>query len=337
MLFGFAAAALAGFLLTAVPNWTSGERVRGPTLLLLITLWLAGRIAAWAPLSPASFAAVDLLFLPALATAIAPDLLRSDSRRNIIIPLLLAALTAINLAFHTEAAGMARVEAGWSARAAIDIFVLMIAIIGGRIVPAFTMSGMRSARRSVSIAHPLPVQAAAIGATALMLIADLWSAPPTLSGALAALAALAHLVRLGGWRGWTTLAVPLVAILHVGYLWLPIGFALRAVADLLDAAPASAAAHAFTAGAIGTMILAVMTRATRGHTGRPLVADGTTVAAYALVVGGALLRVAAAIAPGGWQGPATALAGLLWSGGFALFVVAYGSMLVLRRPDAGAG
>lgn len=336
MLFGFAGAAMGGFLLTAVPNWTGQGPVRGGALLLLVLAWLAGRTAMLlsGTLDPRLVAVADLLFFPLLAAFQAPAIVARSARRNLIFVLILAALLAANLGVHLEALGVAA-TARWGLHLGLNVFVLAVTLVGGRVVPAFTQGGLKAQGIPTAI-EPLPrLDAAAIFSVAAMMIAEAAGAPDFAVGALAGLAALTALARLLHWRGHQTLRWPLLWVLHLGMAWLVAGLALKAAAGFGFVSEV-AALHALGAGAIGTMILAVMTRATLGHTGRELVAAPGSWLAYLCVSAGALARVAAAFLPD-VQVPLTVAGGALWTAGFALFLWLYGGMLLGPRIDARSG
>lgn len=336
MLFGFAGAALGGFLLTAVPNWTGQGPIRGRTLLVLVLAWLAGRVAMMLSgvLDPRLVAAADLLFFPLLAVFQTPAIVVRSTRRNLIFVLILATLFVANLGIHLEALGVAD-AAAWGVRLGLNLFVLAVTLVGGRIVPAFTQGGLKAQGIPTAIA-PLPqLDAAAILSVAAMTVAEAAHAPKMAVGALAAAAALANLARLMRWRGLFTFRWSLLWVLHLGMAWLVAGLALKAAAGF-GLLPEVMALHALGAGAIGTMVLAVMTRATLGHTGRELTAVPGSAAAYIAVSTGALLRVVAPLMPGR-QIELTAAAGILWAAGFCIFLWLYGGMLVRPRPDGRAG
>lgn len=338
MVFGFGAAALAGFLLTAVPNWTATGPVRGARLASLFGLWLAGRIMAWlsGEAMALAFAAVDLAFLPALAAIVSPGIVKRNLRRNGAFVLMLAILTVANAATHAEALGAEWASARWGIDLGLGVLLVMISIIGGRIVPAFTIGGLRMAGQPVAIEPAPRLDLLAIGATAGFVIARAIGADEAFVGAVSAVAAAAHCARLARWHGWRSFGTPLVWILHLAYAWFVVGFALVAAEGLGAPVAASAGLHALGAGAVGTMILAVMSRASLGHTGRTLVADRVTVVAYCLVTAGAVLRVVAALLPD-LVDAATILAGGLWAGGFAVFTARYLPILVGPRLDGRAG
>lgn len=336
MVFGFAAAALGGFLLTAVPNWTGQGAIRGRALLLLSATWLAGRVAMWLSgvLPPALVAAADLAFLPMLAAFQAPAIVRRSARRNGVFVLILLALFAANLAIHLEAMGLAR-SAPWGIDLGLGVLVLAVTLIGGRIVPAFTQGGLKAQGIPTAIT-PLPrLDLLAILGVGAMVLAEAAGLAPAAIGALAGLAALAALARLLRWHGHRTWRWPLLWVLQLGMAWLAAGLALKSAAAFA-LLPSAMAQHALGAGTIGMMILAVMTRATLGHTGRELVAVPGSAFAYLSVALGALLRVIAPLVPD-QLATLTVAGGLLWSLGFVLFLILYGRMLVGPRADGRPG
>jgi uncharacterized protein involved in response to NO len=337
MLFGFAVAAIAGFLLTAVPNWTGRLPLQGGPLLGLVSLWLAGRLAVAlsAVLGAWAAAAIDLAFPTVLLFVAAREIVAGKNWGNLPILSAVVSLLVADGLMHAEALDLgAWAATGW--RLAISTAIFLIAMIGGRIVPSFTRNWL--AKRSGG-AMPVPfgqLDRLALGVTIVALAA--WTALPG-TGAAAALAAIAaalNAVRLYRWRGYRTLADPLVFVLHVGYAWVPLGLGLLALAQGTDLLPESAAVHGLTAGAIGTMTLAVMTRATRGHTGRELRADAGTTAVYVLVTISAAARVAASP----WSEAYDLLiwiAGAAWIAAFGTFLVLYGPMLSRPRIDGRPG
>ena len=332
MLFGFAGAVVAGFFLTAVPSWTGREPVRGPLLGALALVWLAGRIALWsaAVLPPALVAALDLAFVPFLAILVVRALAGGWSRRNAIFLPVFAALFAGNVLFHLDAAGFAPGLGARGLLLALDAVLFLLAVIGGRVVPAFTTNALRRAgEERLPVSRP-PVEIAALLSVALLAVADLTAPDGAATGAIAAAAALIHAVRLSGWRGHRTLAEPILWIIHLGYAWLVLGFALKALALLGDFLPATAAIHALTIGAIGSMTLGVMSRAALGHTGRELKVSPPIVAAYLLVSAAALARVAGPALLPAYEPQALAAAAILWIAAFGLFTVFY--FPILTRP-----
>ena len=331
MLFGFIMAAVGGFLLTAIPSWTNRAPVAGTPLAVLVTLWLLGRVAClFSAMIPGWLAPIaDLAFPVALEVVAARELFAVGNKRNypLLAPIIVLAIA--NLLMHLQALGFA-IPAGLGWRLGIAGVIVLISVIGGRIIPTFTRNWL--AEHGISRV-PAPVgrlDRVALGTLHAAMIGWTFFPDRVAVGALLLIAAALNLVRLAGWRGVATLSEPLLLILHVGYLWLVAGVALLGLSLITDAVPTAAAVHALTAGAMGTMILSVMTRATLGHTGRALHADATTITIYALVSASAALRVVAA-----WwidaQVDLLEVSGLTWVGAFALFVAKYGPMLLASR------
>ncbi|WP_029008860.1 NnrS family protein [Azospirillum halopraeferens] len=339
MLYGFVTAAIAGFLLTAVPNWTGTAALSGAPLGGLVALYLAGRMALLPGLGvpPAVAAVADLLFLPALAVALAGPLVRAGALRNTAFLGLLALLWIGNALFHLEWLGLAEDGVRLGRTLAIGTVVMMIAVVGGRIVPAFTRNAL--AQRGVAVdVSPRPwVERIALAATLLLIPAEMAAPGSTLAGAVALVAALAHGVRMGRWHGWRTGGQPLVWVLHAGYAWLPVGLALKAMHGLGLPVSESAGIHALTAGAFAVMILAVMTRASLGHSGRPLVVGAVIAWSYRLLLAGAVLRVLADVAPGSLYRPLLDGAGAAWLAAFALYLMVYAPILLSPRADGRSG
>lgn len=336
MLFGFAAAALAGFLLTAVPNWTEAGPVRGLRLALLAGFWLAAQILSLLPWA-ALFAAADIGFWLLLIVFIAPGILKRNAKRNGVFVVILSTLTGLNLLWHLSLHYDWQDTAMLSLQAALGLFLLAIGIIGGRIIPAFTIGGLLQSGHSVSIVPAPKLGLAANVALVLALIAKLAALPAPLQIGAYLLAAGLHGWRLLHWWRREVLQLPIIWSLHLGYLFLPLGLMLEA-AGAAGLVPGPTGIHALGSGAVGLMILAVMTRASLGHTGRRLASPPAATAAYILVAIGALLRVIAAAMPGLAFGHGLLVAsGLLWSAGFAAFLFGYARILVLPRVDGRPG
>ncbi|HET7409766.1 MAG TPA: NnrS family protein [Paracoccaceae bacterium] len=331
MLFGFIQAAIAGFLLTAVPNWTGRMPIQGWSLGALAALLVAGRVAvAFSGVTgPGLAAIVDLAFPVALAAALGREIIAGRNWRNLPMLGILGVLGIANGMTHLEAMGWASTGVT-GLRLGIAVVLLLIGLVGGRVIPSFTRNWLvkRGEKRLPAPAGRL--DQAAMAATAAALVA--WVCAPGWVGVapLMALAAVATAVRLARWRGLLTGAEPLVWVLHLGFAWLPVGYALMALAPVMGFAE-TAALHALTGGAMTTMIVAVATRATRGHTGRALVADRPTVVLYGLVTLAAAARVVAGIAAGATMQLLT-VAALAWTGAFVLFLVLYAPMLLRPRP-----
>lgn len=323
MIFGYLSAVIAGFLLTAIPNWTGRLPVAGQGLVLLTLLWLAGRVAmAVSPVWPDGAAVVDAAFLVVFAAIVWREIIAGRNVRNLPICIMVTLLALANIVHHSQT--LSGGDTSWSERAALGVIAVMIALVGGRIVPSFTRNWMSKRKDPNFPASFDTFDQAALGVTVAASAAWIVLPGHVVTGLLCGLAAAALLVRTARWRGWRTLAEPLVWILHVGYLWLPVWFALTALAILApDAIDPSSALHALTAGAIGTMTIAVMTRAILGHSGRPLAADRITALIYLAVVAGGVLRVLATSLPFDYLSTMT-LGGLFWTAGFALFVLSYG-------------
>jgi uncharacterized protein involved in response to NO len=331
MLFGFVMATIAGFLLTAIPNWTGRLPVRGLPLAILAGSWLLGRIAClFSAFCPAWLAtSADLLFPILLAAAAAREIIAGRNWRNLVVLFPVAILGIANLLMHLEANGVA-IPPGLGWRLGLAAIIVLISIIGGRIVPSFTRNWMAKNSDAPPPASPGRFDLAALITLPIALAGWAFLPDTQAVGALLLLAAALHLWRLSRWRGLSTTAEPLLLVLHIGYAWLVLGVALLGLSVLGAAIPPSAAIHALTAGAIGTMTLAVMTRATRGHAGRPLTADRPTILIFALVSLAAITRIAAALSTT-WTMPLLIAAATLWIAAFVSFVVVYAPMLLLRR------
>jgi uncharacterized protein involved in response to NO len=337
MVFGFAAAAVAGFLLTAIPNWTGRLPLQGGPLAALAALWAAGRLGVLlsAILGAPLAALADLSFPAAFLGVVAREIIAGRNWRNLPMLAALSLLLIGNLLVHLEALGLADTAAVGN-RIGLATLWMLISLVGGRIIPSFTRNWLTKMRPG--IAPPAPegrFDRAVLIVTGLALA--LWLAAPASMAASSAVlvAGIAVALRLSRWRALRTVREPLLLILHVGYGWLAFGLLLLGADGLYALLPATAALHALTVGAIGTMTLAVMTRAALGHTGRPLSAGPGTRAIYGLVTLAAVLRVLSPLAGGGmtlvlW------LAGASWSGAFGLFAVLYGAVLARPRVQADA-
>lgn len=329
MLFGYLAGVIAGFLLTAVPNWTGRLPVTGGKLVGLFALWGAGRAAGLLPAAMAVPAAViDSAFLAVFAALIWREVLAAGNRRNLPVCLLVSVLAAANIAFHLRE--QIPLFGPGAERAAVAVVTGLIALIGGRVTPSFTQNWTRAHGIAEGPTAFNRFDAGVLALTAVALVA--WVAAPwsAMTGAAMVLAGLLNLARLARWRGWLARREALVWILHLGYAWLGVGLVLLGLAALVpDAVPFTAGVHALTTGAMGVETLAMMTRATRGHTGRPRVADRSTTAIYVLVLSAAVVRVSAPFLTD-WTAALLAVSATLWALAFAGFVAAYGPMLLRR-------
>ena len=333
MVYGYAAATVAGFLLTAIPNWTGRMPLQGGPLIGLVLLWLIGRVAVLASAhgGGAAVAAVaDLSFPVVFVAVVAREIVVGHNWRNLPMVGALALLLLGNLLVHAEALGW------WAGAAAgnrlgIATLLMLVTLVGGRIVPSFTRNWLAKALPGATVPAPFDIfDRIALALTALALA--IWVIRPDgVAAAPAELAAgVALAVRLARWRGGPTWREPLVLVLHLGYGWLTLGFLLLALSRFVAWLPPTAALHALTVGAVGTMTLAVMTRASLGHTGSALVAGRGTLAIYALVTLAALARLLAPFG-GGEYLVLLSIAGAAWSGAFGLFVVLYGPALMRPR------
>jgi uncharacterized protein involved in response to NO len=328
MLFGVLSAIAAGFLTTAIPSWTGRQPIIGSKLVALWTLWLAGRLAVLGEVLIGPIAAwIDSAFLVVLAAVVWREVSGGKNWRNLPICLLVSLLASANIAFHLNAAVDVR-EFGM--RMALAAAVCMLALIGGRITPNFSTNWLRQ-RGATKLPAPFSrLDMAALVSTGLAGLAWTVLADHAAAGVLLMAAGGLNLLRLSRWRGAKTLDEPLLAILHLGYGWLALGLILLGAGILAPFAPRAAGIHALSAGAIGVTCLAVMCRASRGHTGRPLTADTPTVTIFAAVNLAALMRVIAPYTPE-YQSGLLILAAFFWSLAYGGFAVFYGPMLC-RRP-----
>ena len=327
MLFGYAAAIIGGFLLTAVPNWTGHPTPKGVALVMIFLLWLAGRVmiffSAWFP--EPLVAVVDISFFLACMAGIFPALVKSQNRRNYFFLLLLLLLAAANGLAHWD-------EMDIGIRLGLDIVIMMMIIIGGRVIPFFTERPLGIAiSRSPRIEHLVLVSTIA----ALML--DVAEANETMLGMAFLLAGIANGWRLSQWRSLKTLKVPLLWVLHAGYAWLVIGFLARAFYYFGTIASPSIGTHAFTAGGIGVLTLGMMARVSLGHTGRPLAVGKAMIAAFACIN-----LVAATRVLGVWLFPGLMwywfqVAAGFWLLAFVIFIVVYTPILLQPRVDGRDG
>lgn len=337
MLAGFVGAAVIGFLLTAVPNWTGRRGYAGAPLALLAGLFLAARLALLpgSPVPVGVAAPLALLPLPAALLLVAPALVRAGKARLWGPPLLVLGLWAGDLLMLGEAAGWW--ADGWARGQLLlaDMALLLVGLIGGRIIPSFTLNALRKTARPAE-PRPIPgVDAGAIAALALVAVVDLAAPGGALAGWVALAAAALVALRLSRWHGLRVLGQPILWVLHLGYAFVPLALATKAAFLLAGAPWAAHWLHLHGAGALALTILAVMSRATLGHTGRALVAAPATVAAYALLALAAPLRAfGPALLPG--LAPLV-LAGACWVAAFGLFLWVYGPMLLGPRADGKPG
>jgi uncharacterized protein involved in response to NO len=328
MLYGFLPAVITGFLFTAIPNWTGRLPIQGAPLLALVMVWIAGRLSVtfsagmgWLPAM-----LVDASFLALVAAAAAREIIAGRNWRNLNVVMLVLLLLAGNVAFHLEAHFRGAAEAG--IRIGIAVVVLLISLIGGRIIPSFTRNWLV---RENPGRLPVPFgrfDMVVVAISALTLLSWIVDASSPFAGAALALTGVLHLVRLGRWAGDRTWRERLLLILHVGYVFVPLGFLLNAL-SVLGIVPPGVGVHAWIAGAAGIMTLAVMSRATLGHTGQRLTASAATQLIYAAIIVAAVARICAAIEPAHY-GPLLHLAAFAWAAAFLGFSINFGRLLICR-------
>ncbi len=330
MLYGYLPAVMTGFLFTAIPNWTGRLPVRGAPLLGLLALWLAGRVAVstsavigWAPA-----AAVDCAFLVVVVAVAAREIVAGKNWRNLRVLVLISVLAVANILFHLQAHVAGTAEYG--TRLGIAVAVMLVGVIGGRIVPSFTHNWLVQANPG-----RLPVPFGRFDMIVLLISAVtllIWVVVPAgpVVGAFLLAAGMLHLIRLARWAGDRTFGSRLVLILHVGYAFVPVGFLLMS-ASAFDLVSPTAGIHAWGVGAVGVMTIAVMTRASLGHTGQRLEASLATQAIYAAVVVAALARICAALHPA-WSMALLHVAAFAWVAAFLGFAVGFGPLLLGARP-----
>lgn len=331
MIFGFVAAAAGGFLLTATANWTGRLPVQGRPLIALSILWLAGRLAmaTSAIIGAAPAALIELSYLAALTALIAREIIASRNWRNAPIIVILAVLLAVDILWQIEFLGLADFD-GAVRRLAIATVLTLVMLIGGRVIPSFTRNWLAKRHAKRLPAGFGPFDKIVLGLTVPTMIG--WSVAPEepVVGGFLLLAGLLNLARLIRWQGYQTASDALVWVLHVGYLWIPVGLFLLA-ANALMAGPGQAGGiHALTAGAFATMILAMMSRATLGHTGHKLHAGTGLTMAYVLVGAGALARVLGVYIEALYL-PLTIAGAVAWVLAFLLFTAICGPMMLTRR------
>ena len=334
MIFGYGLAVLAGFFLTAVPSWTGAPEARAVFVSFTGALWLAGRLAVWfsAWLDPFIVAAIDLAFLPPLMVRIGLNLRRRPQPHNVMLLGLLILILAGNLLVHLEWTGITSDTAGAGLRLGLLTIAALIAIIGGRVIPGFTKNAL--VRRAMT--DDLPVNHGALSkggiiSAVLLALAVAAGLPDAVLGIVALAAALLNGARLAGWRWQKTLDEPILWSLHLAFAMLVLGYGALATAYLTGWPGEIAALHVTGIGAIGGMTLAMMSRASLGHTGRALTVSRQTALAYLAIAAAALIRAFAPTLAPGFYDAVMMISGALWVTGFALFVAAYWP--ILTGPD----
>jgi uncharacterized protein involved in response to NO len=330
MAFGFSAAVITGFLFTAVRNWTGQPTPSGALLGAIALLWTAARVLLVSGTGGLGVI-LDVLFLPVVAVAIAIPIFRSANKRNYKVVGIIAAMAVLHLVFHLALGGELPASLSrTSLFAVIDVITILLAIVGGRVIPAFTKNAVPG---SDPIHKPF-VEIAAFGLLVLLAATTLVSGEmglnPWLPAGLAFLAAIAHAVRLALWQPTLTLSNPLLWMMPVAYSWLPLALVLRGLAGLGIVLPGTWV-HALTVGVLTSFMIAMMMRSTLGHTGRELAAGRTDLVIFLLLQLAAVLRVLAGIT--GDHRTLTVLAGIVWMAAFAQFLLRYLPMLMRPRVD----
>jgi uncharacterized protein involved in response to NO len=336
MIFGYACAVLGGFFLTAVPSWTGEKSARAALLTLLAVLWLAGRLAVWwsGALDPVLVAAIDLAFLPVLGAKLALQLARRPKPQNMVVLLVIAMIWAGNLMVHLDWTGVTPGSAGAGLRLGLLTIAAMIAIIGGRVIPAFTRNAMRQAGRETGLPQShRKVEVVGVASAILLALFVAAGAPDRLVATIALVAGTAQAVRLAGWRAGWTLGRPILWSLHLGFAMLALGY-LALAAAMAGWIGEVGALHLIGIGAIGGMTLAMMSRAALGHTGRPLVVARPVAWAYGLVALAALVRAVGAEAAPGWYDLAMLISGALWLLAYLSFIAVYWPILTGPSQNA---
>jgi len=331
MLFGYAMAVVAGFLLTAVRAWTGQPTAVGVPLMVLAALWVAGRLLVLTPFDTWA-AAANAAFPVALAVAIAIPLLRSRNVRNYFFVGLLTLMGALVVTLHFGLRGAFELPPRLGLVLGLDVMLFIMAVMGGRVIPMFTNNGVPGAGAT---RHVL-VEKLALGSVLLLFLVDLFQLAAAWVAAVSLTAALAHGVRLYLWRPWRTRAVPLVWILHAAYAWIVCHLLLRALAGMGWLAE-SFSIHALTVGAIGGLTVGMMTRTARGHTARPLVADGYELTCFLLIQVAAIVRVFGGMVAAEWYLASVQVSGVLWAAAFGLYAVRYWPVLTRPRLDGKPG
>jgi uncharacterized protein involved in response to NO len=338
-IFGFAAAIITGIVLTALPSWAGTREIRGGQLMLLVALWLCGRIAFWASpwLPPPLPAVVDGLLFPAVLLMLAPQLLRAANRLYLLLLPILLALFAANLLYYQAASSGNALLAGQALRLAIYAIIVLYVLKGGVLAPIFTGNALREKGRGEQAPFDMKLEVVSLASLLALATCDLGAAPRAWTGSMALACALLYGWRTWRWQGWRVADVPLVLVMHLGFAWLVFAFALKAVAELTGMVPEAAWLHAFTVGSLGLMMLGLMTRVSLRHTGRPLVVPRAMLVACVLMFAAALLRLAATVH--GLGNAVIALSAVLWTAAFALYFMVFWKVLLTpsapRGPQSG--
>ncbi len=331
MVFGFTLAVMVGFLLTAGRNWSGRPTLTGARLAALAALWLAARVLVLTPFGWAALIA-NTAFPLAAAVALALPFIAAANRRNYFFVGLLVLMAGASLAVHLAELRVIALPGWLGIRVGLDVALFIMVVMAGRVTPMFTNNGVPGANAT----RRAWLEKLALGTVLALLLADALQLGGAPLAALLALAAAAHLARWLLWQPWKTLGTPLVWVLHAAYLWIALHLALRSAAAL-GLVAASSATHALTVGAVGGLVIGMMTRTARGHTGRPLRADPVDVACYALVLAAALVRVLVPLLVPTATSIAMLASAALWSAGFGLFALRYWPVLSRARVDGKPG
>ena len=331
MLFGYTVAVITGFLLTAVRAWTGQPTLTGAPLMALAALWICGRVLVLTPLAMTA-AVVNAAFPVAVAVAIGIPLLRARNVRNYFFIGLLLMMGGLILAVHLAVQGRIELSPRLGLQIALDVVLFIMVVMGGRVIPMFTNNGVPGANAT----RHAWVEKIALGAVILLFAADVLQWAQSIIAMIALIGALAHGVRLVLWKPWRTLVTPLVWILHAAYAWIVVYLALRGL-SALELVAGAFATHALTVGAIGGLTLGMMTRTARGHTGRPLIADGYELTAFLLIQIATIVRVFGGMMLPGFYLTSIQFSGVLWSAAFGLYAVRYWPVLTRPRLDGKSG
>ena len=334
MLFGYGVAVIAGFLLAAVGNWINHPMPKGKSLAALVVLWLSGRILPFFPQQIPDWliAFSDWIFLPVLLAVIGIPIVRAKNVRNYGFLLVLGVMTLANAEVHLRQLGINITDLPFGITFMLNLLILMIVLMGGRVIPFFTKSALPEAATKIRI----PVEWAAVGFSIALMAGEVIQLSPEILGILAGSAAILHALRLVGWHDIRVWKTPLLWVLHLGYAWIVVGYALTALAKYGTLLP-FLATHAFTAGGIGMVTLGMMARVSLGHSGRPLIPPKLTVLAFALLNVSALLRVVAPVFFISNYGSWILLSGSLWILAYLFFLWDYFPMLLAPRVDGRPG
>jgi len=337
MIYGFTLAIVAGFLLTASPNWTQSKALSGLKLKRLFCLWFLGRVLMalsffeWPYLNYAA-SLVDLLFIPFLITSLAPPLLKARRLSNSQFLLILGILGIGNLLIHLASLNI--IDSSYANKAiylGVNLILLIIVIIGGRIVPAFTSNALRVEAWKWPV-----IEYFALGSLWAYILLSFFMDDGKVIGWIALFGGLFNLLRMAGWNTLKTLKYPLLWILHMGYLWIIIGFFLIFLSDVVGILPRSVAIHAFTAGSMGTMIIGMMSRVSLGHSGRPLHLAKGFISSYIFITLSGVIRVASGFYMEHYT-LGILLAGFFWGLSFLIFLIYYSRILILPRAGGRPG